>query len=280
MSLLDDICLGKHYFETAARLRESYLVNGILFNSEIWYDLKENEIRELEEIDETLLRKIFKAHSKTPIEALYLELGCLPLRHIIMARRINYLYYLANLKENELLYNFFKAQVESPQKGDWILTVKENLEEMGLDIDIEKIKGENKKKIKNMVKSSIHKTGWTYLLLKASSHSKMENSIYEKYEIQSYLKHDNLTKNEAQIYFKFRTRMEDFKENFKNGSIDTNCSLCLKFHHLYFSDSQQHFVKCAVLTAKIPDMSQLCKTDIYSTDQVNIEIIKILLQAI
>ena len=114
MSLLDDsICLGKYYFQTAVKLRESYLVNGILFNAEVWYDLKEQEIRELEEIDETLLRRILNAHSKTPIEALYLELGCLPLRHIIMARRINYLFYLANLNENELLFNFFLAQVKS-----------------------------------------------------------------------------------------------------------------------------------------------------------------------
>ena len=92
MSLLDDICLGHYYFQSVIRLRESYFVNAILFNTEIWYDLKESEIRELEEIDETLLRQILKAHSKTPLEALYLELGCLPIRHIIMARRINYLY--------------------------------------------------------------------------------------------------------------------------------------------------------------------------------------------
>ena len=86
------------------RLRESYLVNGLLFNSEVWYDLKEKDIRELEEIVEALLRKILNAHSKTPLEALYLELGVLPLRFIITikARRINYLRYLANLKENEL----------------------------------------------------------------------------------------------------------------------------------------------------------------------------------
>ena len=136
MTLLDDICLGKYYFQTAVRLREYYLVNGILFNSEVWYDLKEKDIRELEEIDETLLRKILNAHSKTPLEALYLELGCLPLRYIIKARRINYLHYLANLKENELLYNFYKAQLNSPGKGDWITTVKDDIENIGLQVNI------------------------------------------------------------------------------------------------------------------------------------------------
>ena len=115
------------------------MVNGLLFNSEVWYDLKEKDIRELEEIDEALLRKILNAHSKTPLEALYLELGVLPLRFIIKARRINYLRYLANLKENELLYNFYKAQKTSPGKGDWIMTVLNAIEEIGLQINIDKL---------------------------------------------------------------------------------------------------------------------------------------------
>ena len=129
LSILDTICLGGYYFESALRLRDSILVNGILFNSEVWYDLKETEIRLLEQIDESLLRKLLNAHSKTPLEALYLELGCLPLRYIIKARRLNYLHYLVNLKDDELLAKFFKAQLNSPTKGDWINTVKDDLKE-------------------------------------------------------------------------------------------------------------------------------------------------------
>ena len=85
MTLLDTICMGgQFYFKSAVLMREGLLVNGILFNSEVWYNISEKELRELEEVDETLLRRISKAHSKTPIEALYLELGCIPLRYIIL----------------------------------------------------------------------------------------------------------------------------------------------------------------------------------------------------
>ena len=122
-----------------------------MFKSEIWYDLKEKEIRELEEIDETLLRRILNAHSKTPLEALYLELGCLPLRYIIKARRINYLRYLANLKEDELLYEFYKAQVNFPGKGDWITTVLNDIEDIGLNINIENLRGVKKVAFKKAV---------------------------------------------------------------------------------------------------------------------------------
>ena len=38
----------------------------------------------LEKIDEQMLRNILKAPSKTPKEMLFLELGCIPLRLIII----------------------------------------------------------------------------------------------------------------------------------------------------------------------------------------------------
>ena len=84
-----------------------------------------------------------------------------------MARRINYLHYLSNLQENELLYTFFKAQADSPQKGDWIVTVKEDIKNIGMDIDIENLRGVKKYKFKKNVKKYIYKAAFEYLLLKA-----------------------------------------------------------------------------------------------------------------
>ena len=52
LTLLDTICMGgQFYFKSAIMMRESLLVNGILFNSEIWYNISEMELRELEEVD-------------------------------------------------------------------------------------------------------------------------------------------------------------------------------------------------------------------------------------
>jgi hypothetical protein len=41
----------------------------------LWYSLTREEIKELEDLDLTLLRKIFKVPFSTPSEAYYLELG-------------------------------------------------------------------------------------------------------------------------------------------------------------------------------------------------------------
>ena len=49
------------------------LINGMVYNSEVWSDVKESDVRLFEEVDEFLLRSISKAHSKTPLKYLFLE---------------------------------------------------------------------------------------------------------------------------------------------------------------------------------------------------------------
>ena len=91
-------------------MREGMLLNGILTNSEVWIGLNENHYRELEQVDEYLLRGIFKAHSKGPIESLYLETGTIPIRYIIKKRRINYLHHLLTRESTELINKVCLAQ--------------------------------------------------------------------------------------------------------------------------------------------------------------------------
>ena len=73
--------LYPYYFEIAMTLRESMFVNGILTNSDIWYNLKETEIEELESLG---------TGKSCPKEALFLEI---PIGIIIKSRRLNYLHY-------------------------------------------------------------------------------------------------------------------------------------------------------------------------------------------
>ena len=63
--MLEDLCLGSYYFEVANVLRASLLLSSLLSNSESWYNLSPKDIAKLEAVDESLLRKIFNAHSKT-----------------------------------------------------------------------------------------------------------------------------------------------------------------------------------------------------------------------
>ena len=124
MSILDELSLGHFYFEMGIMLRNSLLLNKLLVNSEIWYGLSEKQIGELEIVDKILLRKITGAHSKTPVEFLYLEMGCIPLKYLIKCRRIMYFHYLLNRNQNDMIFKFLKAQQSNPKKNDWCVMLK------------------------------------------------------------------------------------------------------------------------------------------------------------
>ena len=84
----------------------------------------------------TLLRNILSAPACTPTPMLYLELGVLPARYVIMIRRLMYLQFLLKEKYDSLLFRVFKAQSENPDRGDWVEQVNRDIEETKLNIPI------------------------------------------------------------------------------------------------------------------------------------------------
>ena len=68
ISILDSTSLGMFYMDISLTLRESMLLNGILPNSEVWYNIKNDHIHFFESADIDLMRQICKAHSETAIE--------------------------------------------------------------------------------------------------------------------------------------------------------------------------------------------------------------------
>ena len=126
-------------------------------------------------MDEARLRKILSAHSKTPLELLYLETGNIPIRFIIMARRLNFLWYILNEEEDSLIRTCLEAQLDRPSKGDWIRTVKENLHELKIDMDLQTIAGLGKEDFKDIIKKSVNQLSFDYLQKLRETHSKAKD---------------------------------------------------------------------------------------------------------
>ena len=118
MNILKELSLGKFHFDIALSLRQSIFLPVLLLNSETWFNITKKNIEDLEMMDHNLLRKIMDAPSKTPIAALYLELGCLPIRYLIMYKRVMYLFHILQLQETHLVSQVFSSQMKSPSKGE------------------------------------------------------------------------------------------------------------------------------------------------------------------
>ena len=106
ISMLNQISLGHFYFEIALVLRDTILIPKMVSSSEIWYNLTNGQIRQLESIDEMYLMQILGAPKSTPRLSLYIECGKLPIQYVIKTRRMLYYWHILHLDENELLYKF------------------------------------------------------------------------------------------------------------------------------------------------------------------------------
>ena len=92
MEILNSVSLVQYYFKISLVMRNSMLVNGILTNAVVWYNLSDKQIEVLEDVDRSLLKMVLNAHSNIALESFHLETGTIPLRFIIPKRRLMYLW--------------------------------------------------------------------------------------------------------------------------------------------------------------------------------------------
>ena len=104
----------------------------------------------------------------------------------------------------------------------------------------------SKSAFKTLVKKKAYEFALHSLLRKKEKHSKLENLVYTKLETQSYLVKKEITKQQADIIFSYRTRMANYSENFRSYSGHLPCSLCLS--HI---DSQAMSLKCSVIIKNV-----------------------------
>ena len=182
--ITNEIPLSHWRIKAGLLLRQAMLVNGIMFNSEAWHNITDKDMMMLEKVDEALLRGLIAAHSKTPLEALYLETGSLPLRYILKSRRIMYLHNILKKEENELIRKIYETQKQNPSAGDFSELVRNDLTEIGMNMSDRQISQLNKQKFKLIVKNKIKDAALNYLKEVKRKHSKMQSLSYEIYQLQ------------------------------------------------------------------------------------------------
>ena len=256
MNILNSICLGEYYMESAVLLRESMFINGILTNAEIWYSFTNEEIKEFEDLDLALLRKIMHVPFSTPSESFFLELGIFPIKVVIKARRANYLHYILNRNEDEMLYNFFMTQWHNEITGDWTQQIKVDLEDLGIPCDFDFIKSKSSTAFKSLVKRQAKQYALSLLTTKQIKHSKMDDLHYTDLEQQRYFKIPGIQTKQVLNLFKWRVRMAPLGENFRGNECNVICPLCQS--HL---DNQSSVFQCGRLKKEIEINCEL--RDIY-----------------
>ena len=111
LAMCSEISLGFQVYNTAKLFHQSIFINGALTNMETWPNCTSARTQSFERLEQMYFRKILSAHSKTPNESIYLELGVIPLTFQLMKRRILYLQLILKRNDDEITKQFIIAQI-------------------------------------------------------------------------------------------------------------------------------------------------------------------------
>ena len=202
-------------------------LNSILTNSEAWYGLSLTEIEQLEQVDEMLIRKILEVGQSCPKEILYLETGCTPIRYIRMLRKIRFLHYILNEDGiQKMVHRVLQAQLNKAVKGDWIIGVQEILIELEIELSLEDIKNLKEETLRKFAKEQINEKSLEYLNKQKAKHTKVKHIVHSELKIEDFLQPNNVQSVQlSKFLFSARSRMLDFRINFRKKYSDLNCPL-------------------------------------------------------
>ena len=219
-------------------------------------------------MDEALLRGLMGAHSKIPLEALFLETSSIPVHYVVSSRRLMYLHSILQRSPDELVRKVFEAQRADPSPGDFCKLVDEDKDEIGLDISDAEIKTMSKAKFKKIVKAKIRQSAFLYLESLKQQHSKMDGISYTKFERAEYLTSPLLNSESRKLLLALRTRtVNGIKNDFRGMYPDVTCPLqCGE------DDTLQHILECVILkshhTNNMLSYGDMKYQDVFSADVV------------
>ena len=223
VDILEETHFGDHYFEAMRLLRESMFLSVITNNLEVSFNLTNRDIKDLEVLDQQLIRRCTMTSSKSSRILTLLELGITSVRVEIQRKRVLYYHHLLTSEES-LAKDILHAQINFPMHNDWIHTVNSDLKELDINLTPHEISVFSKTGFKKYLKEACLKSHFKHLIKEKKKLSKGSRLDYDKLEIQNYLKSGNgLSVHTMRTILQTRIRDLPLKCNFRNAFIDTKC---------------------------------------------------------
>ena len=258
LAITKEAPLGKWKVKSGLLMRNAWLVNSLLYNSEAWHGIVKDDIEIFSRVDESLLGGLVSAHLKVAKEAIYLETGTVPIRYIWAARRLLYLQNILKRDMNELVRRVYEAQKADPKQGDFVKLVEDDAKLVNIVIQEEHIAKMDKSYFQTMVKNAVKEAAFAYLLKLQQTHSKYKDVKHKSLKMQAYMCDETMSQEDISLLFAMRTKtVRNIRSDFGKMYISDLCPLCHR--HV---DTIPALLECEELQAVPRTGAQHC--DIYS----------------
>ena len=238
ISTLKERPLGKHTFKAFKLMREGLLLGGLLTNAESWINISKRDIEQLEKPDTILQKKALSAVGNPSKAFTMLELGLIPVRYILMKKRMLFLQYILKEDKDSMIYNVFKALNEDSRKGDFVDLVNRDRNELKIDLLNEEIEKMSVWMWKKLVNSKVKEAAFEYLTEENNSKEKTKDINFSELKMSEYLE-KNMNTSISKVIFGVRSKTLDIKEYNAWKYKDSLCVMCRKEN-----ETIEHFVKC------------------------------------
>jgi hypothetical protein len=261
MAILGEVDMGSNRLEAGLMLRESILINSLLFSAEAWSAVSEKQLARLEVVDTSLLRQLTgNGHSKCPTEFHHLETGTLKLRHILTYRRLMFHHEILSRDNDETIKKIYLKQKQHSVKGDWIRLLEKDFDFIGIQMKEEEIEATPKSQYKKHIKALINKAAFTYLNELKLTHKKLDKVTYSELKVQPYLVSNLLGNTEKTLLYSLRSHCHKSKFNFRKlHKNDLFCTMgCSEIE-----DQSHIFSKCIPVRSKIKNYEPVTYENIF-----------------
>ena len=210
----------------ALLFRRSILLSSMLCNVEVLYGVTKAHIEKLEQADRIFFRRLFEVPNCTAIEAFHLETSTIPVRFLVMKKRLNYYWNILQMDESELVKKVYNGQRSMSVKNNWFLNIKSDSEECDINLSESEIRSMKQHSFSKLVKEKISSVSAQYLINLRGKHTKSVNLKYSE-EMQPYLRNEELSIQNKKLMFRIKNRLIDVNTNFKRKyKNNLECRLC------------------------------------------------------
>ena len=207
------------------------------------------------------LRNVMEVPHGTPIAALYLELGILPIQSEIERRQLLFLKRILDKDFDDPLQLVYNEQLKYEFEKNWTNYILELRRTCNLPLRDETVRKMSVEQWKAFVNNIISEEAFTRLRIHCANNRK--TCHYESFSRVEYT--EKLQPSLARLIFKARARMFDIKVNFKKKChLNIWCLFCKKedetFDHLFACN-------CGVFGPTILQSTHLPQLPSFSTEK-------------
>ena len=144
-ALVLEITYGVEYITSLLLLYHTTFLPSLIFNSEAWTDLSQEDVRKLQSLQLKFLKKIVQAPRCTTSCFIFLEFGVLPIKQEIDQRKLMFLHHMLSLQNDDPVKRMYNILKDMPGKKNWAkecYMIRELYRITYKDEDVQKMKRE------------------------------------------------------------------------------------------------------------------------------------------